>query len=122
MMSGRVGGEEALVEVIFLSPGKATQEITFVIDTGFEGALALPANLVASLELEYHTDMVAILADDSRAKIDIHKASIIWQGSEIRVAVLKMGSRPLIGTSLLFNSHLGIDFVHNGAVSITELQ
>ncbi|HLK60267.1 MAG TPA: hypothetical protein VKU00_27135, partial [Chthonomonadaceae bacterium] len=63
----------------------------------------------------------ANLADDSSVKTDVHVATILWNGVEVDVAILAMGRRPLLGTVLLQNKRLGIDFENNGPVTIEDL-
>lgn len=121
MIRGHVVGHEAQVGVILRLPGQPDLEITFVVDTGFEGALSLPPAAITTLGLPYFTRLDANLADDSNVRTDVYVATIVWNGTEIDVAVLAMGRRPLLGTALLKKKHLGIDFEDNGPVTIDDL-
>lgn len=121
MIRGQVVGHEAQVGVVLRLPGQPDLAITFVVDTGFEGALSLPPAAIATLGLPYFTRLDANLADDSSVRTDVHAATILWNGMEIDVAVLAMGRRPLLGTSLLFKKRLGIDFEDNGPVTIEDI-
>jgi predicted aspartyl protease len=51
MILGVVAGLQARVEVGFCHPDQSEQTVECVVDTGFEGELALPATMVASLGL-----------------------------------------------------------------------
>jgi hypothetical protein len=62
------------------------------------------------------------LADGSHARVDVHRAEILWDGSGLPVAVLAMDGRPLLGTALLNGHNLNADFVDGGPVVITSLQ
>ena len=99
-------------------PGQPDLQIECVIDTGFEGALTLPHAAVAALDLPYLTELAANLADDSDIHVDVHVATILWNGREREIAVLALGQRPLVGTALLAEHHLAVDFADGGAVLI----
>jgi predicted aspartyl protease len=51
----------------------------------------------------------------------IHQATVIWHGGDRDIAVLAMGRRPLLGTALLEDSNLNIDFYEGGLVVVDEL-
>ncbi|UBF29579.1 clan AA aspartic protease [Kovacikia minuta CCNUW1] len=109
------------MNLIIRPPGKPDVAIECVVDTGFEGALTLPPNLVATLGLPYFTRMSANLADDTNIMTQVYLATILWCGVERDVAVLALGRRPLIGTALLEDYHLSIDFYEGGSVVIDEI-
>jgi clan AA aspartic protease len=96
-------------------------QIEFVVDTGFEGALTLPATAVARLGLPYLTGLTANLADSSSIRRDVHLAAIIWNGVEQEVAVLVLEGQPLLGTALLENCRLMIEFMDGGNLVINDL-
>ncbi|MGV0026128.1 clan AA aspartic protease [Phormidesmis priestleyi] len=93
-------------------------EIECVVDTGFEGFLTLPPSLVADLGLPYIVEITANLADDSTVATNVHEATIVWNGIQRQIVVLGMGRRPLIGTALLEDYHLSIDFCEGGTVLV----
>lgn len=66
MIIGKVVGLQARVEVTFHTAGQPGLAIEFVVDTGFEGALALPPAAVAVLGLPHHQTIISKLADASR--------------------------------------------------------
>ena len=107
--------------VAFVLTGQPDMQIEFVIDTGFEGALTLPPQAVAAFALPYLEQLPANLADDSPLLVNIHLATIRWDGREIDVAVLAMGKRPLLGTALLDGFNLNVDFEDSGAVTLQHL-
>ena len=121
MINGSVVGLQAQVNVILRLSGRESIEIECVVDTGFAGALTLPPDIVDAFELPFIINMNANLADDSNVMTPIHQATIIWHGVERNIAVLAMGRRPLLGTSLLEDSNLDIDFYEDGIVTIDEL-
>ena len=64
---------------------------------------------------------IAKLADNSSIQTDVYLATILWNGVERKIPVLAMGRRPLIGTALLRDYHLGIDFCDGGVVVLDEI-
>ena len=46
---------------------------------------------------------------------------ILWNGVERVIPILAMGRRPLIGTALLVDLHLEIDFCEGGIVLIDDI-
>ncbi len=121
MISAIVNNLQVLVPVVFRLPNQPDFTVEFVVDTRFEGTLTLPPSAVAALNLPYILDINAKLADDSKTKVDVHTAVILWDDREIEVAVMAMGRRPLLGTALLQGKHLEADFAENGLASIVDL-
>ena len=121
MIRGTVVGLQARLNVLVRSEGRPDEEIEFVVDTGFEGFLTLPPNVVAELDLPYLARIQANLADNSGVATNAHAIRIVWEGVEREVVVLAMGRRPLIGTALLEESHLSIDFCEGGTVLVDEI-
>ncbi|MBU7584049.1 MAG: clan AA aspartic protease [Nostoc sp. TH1S01] len=121
MIHGTVFGLQARINLIFCLSQSSNIEIECVVDTGFEGYLTLPSAVITELGLPYLARIDANLADNSNVPVNVHLATILWQGIERNVAVLAMGSRPLIGTALLEDSHLSIDFYDGGTVIVDEI-
>jgi clan AA aspartic protease len=117
----RVVGLQAHVDVTLRRAGQPGLAIEFVVDTGFEGALALPSAAVAALGLPLHQRVISKLADGSRKMTDVHRATIDWDGVVLDVAVLALGDRPLLGTALLDGYNLSVDFVAGGDVRIQSV-
>ena len=106
----------------FFSDGKPKIELTVIgldnkikvpalIDTGFDGALmlSLPAALQIGLRL---SNMVQVeLADGSIKNEFVFEAKVMLDGEAIPVDVLLTSSdENLVGTSLLQNQNMMIDF------------
>lgn len=121
MRHGTVVGLQARLGVVLRPQGSSEIEIEFVIDTGFEGFLTLPPAAIAKLGLPYIAKIQANLADNSRITTNVYAVTIVWNGVERDVAVLGMGRRPLIGTGLLEDYHLSIDFCEGGTVLIDDI-
>lgn len=120
MIHGTVVGLQARMGILVRLEGNLDVEIQFVVDTGFEGFLTLPPDVVVKLGLPYVAKIQANLADNSKVTTNAYALKIVWNGVERDVIVLAMG-RPLIGTALLEDSHLSIDFYEGGTVLVDEI-
>ena len=70
MFSGRVSAELDLLVAIEIKNGQGgVQSVQVVVDTGFNGELALTSDLVQSLGLEYIDDVPVVLADRQRRPV-----------------------------------------------------
>jgi clan AA aspartic protease len=121
MILGTVADLQGRVEVVLRLADQADRAVEFIVDTGFQGELALPPAIVASLGLSSGGRWWAKLADDSHASVPIFSAIIHWDDQEVGVTVMAMGSRPLLGTELLQGFNLSVDFEEAGQLAITPL-
>ena len=121
VISGIVKDRHATINVIFQLPNIPNFTIEFVIDTGFTGYLCLPLEAVSLMSLPFLYELPANLANNSWVDIPVHQAVIIWNGEERVVNVLATGKRPLLGTALLNEHELLIQFTENGLVTVEEL-
>jgi clan AA aspartic protease len=121
MIVGVVTDLQARVEVVLRLPDRDDQAIECVVDTGFQGELALPPATVAALGLPPRGHTWAKLADDSHASIAVFRAIILWDDQEVVISVMAMGSRPLLGTELLQGYNLSADFEEDGQLALTPL-
>jgi clan AA aspartic protease len=118
VISGIVTDLHAIVSVTFLLPNGSRFPIEFVVDTGFTGDLCVPLEAVALMGLPFLYDLPAKLADNSRLLLPLHQADVLWNGEERVVHVLATGVRPLLGTAMLENYELVVQFVEGGLVAI----
>jgi clan AA aspartic protease len=121
VITGIVAGRHALVRLVLRGPGHQEAEIEFVLDTGFVGFLTLPPAAVAALSLPFVAPQIAVLADRSRTRLDLHSTTVLWDGQERDVEVLAMEGQPLLGTSLLEDHDVQIQFTDGGLVIIEPL-
>lgn len=110
---------EATVAIRIFGPGGQAQEVVAVIDTGYSGALSLPDRIIQALALHPLADRTVRLADQSTRLLRTFEADVLWVGHRRALRVLELEGDPLIGTTLLKNSNLLIEFVDGGGVSIT---
>lgn len=121
MIQGNVVGLQARINVIIRLQECSDIEIGCVVDTGFEGFLTLPSAVITGIGLSYIARIDANLADNSNVATNVYLATILWNEVEREVAVLEMGHRPLVGTALLKDYHLSIDFYDGGTVLIDDI-
>jgi clan AA aspartic protease len=121
VISGIVTDRRAIVSLTFLLVNGSTFPIEFVIDTGFTDHLCLPPEAVNLLRLPFLYDIPVNLADNSEVSLAVYQATIFWDGQERDVRVFATGRRPLIGTALLNEQELVIQFTEGGLVTIDEL-
>lgn len=56
------------------------REIETILDTGFNGSLTLPPDMIANLGLPWRTRGLVVLANGTQEPCDIYAATIIWDG------------------------------------------
>ncbi len=117
MITGRVRNLEAIVELEVAGPTGQRQAVGAVIDTGYNGHLTLPANVVSSLGLPFAGHRRGKLADGSITILDVHLA-VIWHGRQRDVMVLQAAGGALLGMALLAGSRLKVDVFEDGAVTV----
>lgn len=98
-------------------PGGAA-DVDVVVDTGFTGALALPAAVVAALGLPWQSGGVAVLADGSTQQIDYYEAELEWGPAWVPVLAMSVGPEALLGMRLLDGHRLAVEGSPGGLVEI----
>ena len=109
---------EAVVALSLNGPGGQAHDIEAVIDTGFNGFLTLPADLVSELGLPYAYLGQAFLANDAPVDFDVHYVTVEWDGQSRDIEADVTGSVPLVGMLLLDMHRLSIDVERGGRVVI----
>lgn len=97
------------------------QELTVVIDTGYNGSLSLPLAVVAALSLPRLASRDVTLGDASRKTLDFYRAEVEWDGQKRAIPVLCVEGDPLLGTALLKGYKMEADFVVDGPVQIVPV-
>jgi clan AA aspartic protease len=112
-MTGRVDlAGRALLPVTLRHP-TGSPDLTFDtwIDTGFNGDLVLPGDLITRLGLPIGVSNRAVLADGSEIAIDAYLGQMDWFGTRRSVEVIANDGRfPLLGVGLLVGRVLRIDY------------
>jgi len=121
MMHGAIQRRQATLPITFRLPGQPDLSLEFVLDTGFTNYLTLPMAAVTAMRLPFLRETGASLADGSSVTIDMHTATILWDGEERQVSVLATGCRPLLGTALLNDHDLYVRFREGGPLTVTAI-
>ena len=94
----------------------------FLVDTGFDGDITLPLEVIQRMRLPYIRPGRAILADNLEREFGTYGAEVSWKGRIVEVAVLQSEDRPpLLGMGLLWGSRLVVDAEDGGQVTIQDL-
>jgi clan AA aspartic protease len=122
MIAGRVTARrEARLHVTVRAPGQQAEQIDVVIDTGFNGALALPSTVIEALRLRSLGARPVTLADGSTTVLNVYRARLVWHEQERTVLILRADGDPLLGMALLYGNRIVMDVTDGGAVTIDPL-
>jgi predicted aspartyl protease len=78
MITGVVTADrEPVIRLIVRGPD-GEEEIEAVVDTGFNGHLTIPPNLIKALDLQWRRRGRALLADGTESLFDIYEANVLW--------------------------------------------
>ncbi len=122
MITGTVtANREAVIELEVVGSNQREKKVEAVIDTGFNGYLTLPSDLINSLKLQLAGNRRATLGDGNVVVLDVYLAKVLWHGQKQDVLVLQTDGGPLVGMSLLHGSRVTLDVVDGGDVTIDPL-
>jgi clan AA aspartic protease len=94
-------------------PNSQATSVTAWIDTAFDGHLVFPLPLIQDLQLQSLVDTEAILADGTKVTLETFVCYLDWFGQRIPLQVIANdGKLPLLGTGLLDNHVLHVDYVN----------
>jgi clan AA aspartic protease len=111
---------EPAVRLRVQSDSQERGRVEAVIDTGFNGDLTLPPDLIAALALPEATEERVVLGDGTVRMVQLYTASVVFAGQTRRVFVGEAPTTPLLGTELLQGFSLRVDFWEGGSVEIRE--
>ena len=123
MIRGRVDAQrQARVQLEIESGDGGLEPIDTVVDTGFDGHLTLPSQVIAELGLEPDEPSDVVLATGSRERVNIWRGNVLWHDRTRPVLVLEASGAPLLGMELLEDSQLTLQARINGDVLIERLE
>lgn len=112
---------EAIIRVTVRDSSSREQSREAVVDTGFNGWLCLPPDLIAAWGLRWSRIGRARLADGSEILFNIHEGTIVWDGQDRVIPIDEADSEPLVGMALLDGYELNIQTVDGGTVTIRRM-
>ena len=122
MLTSTVSDElQAWVPVEVLDPNGQPRPIEVVLDTGFNGELALPATIIRQLGLLEDIRRPAVTATGDRVSLMTYYVTVLWHGQSRLVQVVEADGEPLLGMELLLGSRLTLEVRDGGAVTIDAL-
>jgi clan AA aspartic protease len=92
-----------------------------IVDTGFNGWLSLPPDLIAELKLRWKRRGRAILGDGSECVFNVYEAVVIWDGTLLTIPVDEADSEPLVGMSLMEGYQLTMQVFQGGQVELCKI-
>lgn len=95
--------------------------INTVIDTGFDGFLSLPSEVIVRLRLPWRTSNIATLGDGSETLFDFYEGIVIWDGQYRTIDIAEPETEPLLGLAMLRRYRLQVDNFEGGIVAIEAL-
>ena len=120
MISGHV--RDNFPYVMLTLPGQSGPlTVEFLVDTGFEGDLALPDPLLMQLDADFVMDKNIRMADGSIRKRPHYVITLDWDEEPRPTEVLALEGVPLMGISLLRNYLIQIEMTDGGEVSLEPL-
>jgi clan AA aspartic protease len=92
-----------------------------IVDTGFNGWLSLPPNLIAELNLKWKRRGRAILGDGTECVFDVYEAVLLWDGNMLTIPIDEADSEPLVGMSLMEGYQLTVQVFEGGHVELIKV-
>lgn len=119
MIRGTVtASREPVVRLWVRGPVGAVASVDLVVDTGFTGALVLPATVVAALGLPWRSGGVLVLADGTTQQTDYYEVELEWGPTWVTVLAMSVGPESLLGMRLLAGHRLIVEGTPGGMVEI----
>lgn len=92
-----------------------------IVDTGFNGWLSLPPDLIAQLKLKWKRRGRAILGDGSECIFNVYEAVVIWDDTLLTIPVDEADAEPLVGMSLMEGYQLTMQVFEGGQVELRKV-
>ena len=121
MIVGQIDNNlEAKIGIELFAHGKLNR-VACIIDTGFNGFLALPMPIVDGFELQLGVVQSGITADGRAGYFDTVKVQIMWFGETVDLQAQVL-DEALIGTRLLRGLRFDADWLSGGEVRLEKLK
>ena len=122
MISGIVNARyEAVISLTVFDISGQSIEIEATLDTGFNGFLLLPTELVRELGLPLFAPVTAKLADGNEETFAVCGAVLIWDGQMVARRAHVSDGDSLIGMRMLDGYNLNMDVEVGGRVAIRAI-
>ena len=122
MIRGRVDAlRQAWVQLEIQRSDGGYELIDTVVDTGFDGHLTLPSDVIDGLNMEPDRPTDVDLATGLRERVNTWRGYVLWHDRLRSIRVLEANGIPLIGMELMEDSQLTMQPRINGNVLIEQL-
>ena len=122
MTQGQVNGAYlADIPIDIFDSRRRLHRIRAVIDSGFDGELVLPGSVIRGLGLLRSGEDELYLPNGQPFLFNAYSGTVFWFNRERDITVLESEAHSLVGKFLLAGSHIEIDMIPGGAVTIAEL-
>ena len=120
MITGVVASNsDMLIDVEVANSAGEYETLEFVLDTGFNGDLAMPTEVILRLGLEYTGPIGVSYAVGSGVR-RAYLATVTWHDRPREVEVIATDDEWLLGMDMLMGSRLTVDVRIGGEVLIEE--
>jgi clan AA aspartic protease len=92
-----------------------------IVDTGFNGWLSLPPDLIVELNLKWKRRGRAILGDGTECVFNVYEAVLVWDGNMLTIPIDEADSEPLVGMSLMEGYQLTVQVFEGGHVELIKV-
>lgn len=120
MIEGVFRGDSPVV-TLTLSGENGSEDVEFVVDTGYTGFLALPESVLASVGAELAGSGYVALAGETYRRTTIYTVTVDWGGEEIEVRAQTLANDYLLGTKMLRDHQLTVEVGEGGRVLIEPM-
>ena len=110
-----------IIRLTILDSAGNQRIVPVIVDTGFTRELALPPRYISRLGLTITENYQGRPVTGEFISIPAGDVVVIWQNRRRGATFLQVDSEPLLGMQFLWNHHIAIDAVANGAVTLTPL-
>ena len=122
MITGTVTDDrEIVIQLAVIATDQPPVSIGAVVDTGFNGFLTLPTDVLKTLRASSVGTRRAELGDGNIVEMDVYCVKVKWRDDEREVLVLQAEATPLVGMSLLWGSRVVFDAQAGGTVTINAI-
>lgn len=122
MMTGIVTAQrEAILRLTVYGADGQEHAFDSVVDTGYNGTLTLPPNVIAALGLHWHRGGRAILADGSESSFNVYKGVVLWDDQPVTIRIDAMDADSLVGMSLMYGYELVLPVLDGATFTLRRI-
>ena len=98
--------------------GRGALKVEFIVDTGFDGEIAVPTPILSELDTTLYAYFPITLADRRKQQAPHYEMELDWNEEARLTEVIVLEGNPLLGCRLLEGCSVNIDMVEGGEVII----